>query len=541
MFSPFNRLSFTSSNKMVAAVLSLSLVAVGTAVYLSPTRHPAADVVTAISRPVTPPQTTAELAATAARELAAKNLAMAKFKGTGKKSPTGAKPTPTVIHAPAKTDVVVVKVPTNSVTPSSATQVAAANHTASAAAAATHTATVAASVRLLHCSDFKWQQDAQAGYLANLSDPGALDGAVGPHNGDGLACNNLPADPSRAASAPVDAYVAPVPTAASKATLVTPAAKYFGIAQDGLPGDVSMFDQVDVKAGKAPSAVGWFSGFDTDYRSDQVTAAWSRGALPMLTWMSVAASPGSGHNSSEYTLSKIASGAVDPYLLKYAGDIVRTNLPVVIRFDHEMNNNTYPWSAGMYYNTPALYVAAWQHIWNLFQSVGANNDVIWLWAPSRIDNLKPHATSGAGVGQTDLAEDYPGDAYVDWVGASIYLRAVKTGPTYTATFGKTISALEALTSKPVYIPETGSVETDSATGTDVAALKSAWITNAFAGFLADPRIVGFTWFNNPGTQTVNGVPVTNDWRFDSSAAALTAFQDGVADKRFAAGTAPDGR
>ena len=69
-------------------------------------------------------------------------------------------------------------------------------------------------------------------------------------------------------------------------------------------------------------------------------------------------------------------------------------MPVAIRFDHEMNGNWYPWSAGLPANQgaagqPNLYVQAWRHIWNLFNSVGANSDVIWLWAPIRVDTIQP--------------------------------------------------------------------------------------------------------------------------------------------------------
>jgi hypothetical protein len=346
-------------------------------------------------------------------------------------------------------------------------------------------------------------------------------------------------DPSRPASVPVDAYSPPTPTPAAKSALVSPASKYFGIAQDGLPGDSGMYDRFATSAGKVPSAVEWFAGFDADYPAQQVTTAWSRGALPILSWMSVAVDPSSGHDSSEYTLTHILNGDVDAYLYKFAGDIVRTNLPVAIRFDHEMNNNTYPWSAGMYNNTPAKYVAAWRHIWNVFQSVGANNNAIWLWSPTRIDNLKPHATTGGGVGQTDLAEDYPGDQYVDWLGASIYLRLAKTGPSYSATFGQTIGALKTLSSKPIFVSETSAAQSDLTTRADMTGIKASWTTNALAAFLTDPRIVGFVWFNNQGTQVVGGQQVTNDWRFDSSPAALAAFKQGIADPRFASGTLPD--
>ncbi|SDI92351.1 Glycosyl hydrolase family 26 [Frankineae bacterium MT45] len=536
MSSPFKKLSFTSSHRMVGTVIALSLCAVATAIYLSPAAHKSPSPVSAsATSPVEDP------AAKAAREAAAKAAAMAKWKGTGSKPSATHPATPTTSPATGSPTLGSITSPGTSFATAAPTVTDAVLHTdGGASASATPSASRTATTQIKHCNNFKWQQDAQAAYLANLSDPGALDGAIGPNNGDGIACNNLPVDPSRPASTPVDAYVPVKPTAAAKAALVAPTAKYYGVFANGLPRDTSLFDSISTAAVKAPSSVSWFSGFDSDYQSDAVTTAWSRGALPIITWMSVAMNASSGHDSSEYTLSKIVSGSVDPYLYKFAGDVVRTNLPVVLRFDHEMNGNSYPWSAGMYKNTPALYVAAWQHIWNLFQSVGANSDVIWLWAPTRIDTLKPHATTGNGVGQTDLAEDYPGDGYVDWVGASIYLRVVATGPTYAATFGKTITALEALTTKPIFVAETGAIETDLSTGLDVAALKATWTANALAGFLADPRIIGFSWFNNVGTSLINGVPTKNDWRFTSSTQAQTAFQTAVSDSRFLTGVAPDG-
>jgi len=509
----FEKLSFGHSSRMTTAVVGLSLAAVGTAIYLSPageSTHPHGNTPATVNgQPVVPPlgEGSAEAGSTT----------------SPLPKPTKAHPLPAkVIHAPGRTDVVVVEQPVT--------------HTVTS----TITKSVTADVGLRHCSSFQWQQDAQTEYVANLSDPAALDGAAGPHNGDGIACNQLPVDPNRAASTPVDAYTPPAATAATKAALLHPAAKYFGIAQDGLPGDTAMLDRIATSAGKTPSSVEWFAGFDTPFPSTQVQTSWSRGALPMITWMSVAVDPDSGHASSEYTLTNIINGDVDDYLYKFAGDIVRTNLPVAIRFDHEMNNNTYPWSAGMYNNTPAKYVAAWQHVWNIFQQVGANDDAIWIWAPTRIDKLQPHAISGGGVGQTNLAEDYPGDQYVDWLGGSIYLRQAATGASYDATFGKTINALKALSSRPIFVTETAAAQNDVLSRVDMTATKASWITNALTAFGADPQIVGFSWFNNQGLQMVSGEAVTNDWRFDSSPPALTAFRNAVASPEFASGILPDG-
>lgn len=523
MFDLFEKLVPGHSTRMTTAVVGLSLAAVSTAIYLSPDVSKKAPVAKQVTSPAsaTPSGTPA-------------GTPSARPSGTPSNRPTHKAPSAAPSHPPIRNVTNIIYVHGSS----------GGGHTATATATATTTRTTENTVtkpaRIPHCSDFVWQQDAQAAYLANLSDPGALDGAKGPHNGDGIACNELPTDPSRPASTPVDAYTPPVVTAASKAALVQPATKYFGVAEDGLPGDEGMLNRLATQVGKAPSSLEWFSGFDTDYTASQVQQAWSRGALPLITWESMALDPTSGQASSQYTLSHIVNGDLDDYLYRYAGEIVQTGLPVVLRFDHEMNGNWYPWSAGMasYNNTPAKYIAAWQHIWQIFNRVGANQYAIWMWAPSRVDNLKP-VSNGKVTGQTNIADDYPGDQYVDWVGASTYLRTAGLGPSYDATFGKTIAALKAVTTKPIYIAETAAIQAD-ATG-DLTSLKASWTSNAIAGFVADPQIVGFAWFNNDkSAMQDNGTQLLNDWRFDSSAPVLDAFKQAISSSGIAGGIMPDG-
>ncbi|GAA1877801.1 hypothetical protein GCM10009814_04870 [Lapillicoccus jejuensis] len=377
------------------------------------------------------------------------------------------------------------------------------------------------------CWQFDWQQDAQAVYVANLSDPYGLDGLPGPYDADGLACSDLPVDPNRAASIPVGQYVAPKASAQTKATIVGSTTKYFGFSQDGLPGDTTMFDTVEAAAGKAPSSVGWYESFDDTFRGDLVTNAWRRGALPVMTWMPT----DNGQSGNHYSLSTIISGANDDYLRKFAGDVVRTNLQVGIRFGHEMNGGWYPWSAGRkdFNNSPDKFKQAWIHVWQVFQSVGANDNVVWIWSPSRVDNLKPSPTNGI----TAMADDYPGDQYVDWVGASVYLRRATTGSTYDASFAKTVTALKATTSKPIFFCEVGAIETDGTT--DEAGLKTDFIHNTLSAFAADPRIVGFLWNNNIATQVVDGIPISNDWRFVSNPAAQKQFVTDIASDVFRTG------
>lgn len=517
MFALFEKLAPGHSSRMTTAVVGLSLAAVATSIYLSPAAG--------------------HKVPTAKRETAQLQLAPpSSAPGTTSPAVTPHRP------APSKKPATPSHPPAHVTGPIDYQHYPAGTATRTATATRTRTIekTVTARTKIPRCADFVWQQDAQVAYLANLSDPGALDGARGPHNGDGIACNQLPVDPDRAASIPIDGYQPPIVTAAQKTALVQPAAKYFGVAEDGLPGDEGMLNRLAQQVGKAPSSLEWFSGFDTGFAAPQVTLAWSRGALPVVTWESVALDPKSGQNSSQYTLSHIVNGDLDDYLYQYAGDIVGTGLPVVIRFDHEMNGNWYPWSAGMaaYNNTPAKYIAAWQHIWQIFNQVGANKYAIWLWSPSRVDNLKP-VSNHKNTGQTYIADDYPGDGFVDWVGASAYMRTASLGPSYAATFGKTLAALKAVTSKPIYVAETAAIQADS-TG-DLSGLKADWTANAIAGFLADPQIVGFAWFNNDkSAMQDDGSQLLNNWRFDSSAPVLSAFKQAISGGGIASGVMPDG-
>jgi mannan endo-1,4-beta-mannosidase len=169
MSYPFNKLTFTGSKPMTSAVLGVSLAAVGTAIYLSPSQDQ--------NRSTAPPGSSTAQASPSQSSRGATSSATPTIKPSKSPSAPGRKPGNTqfrVIRPPATTDVVIVKQPSTKVVNSE-----------QGATGATKT-----------CTDFTWQQDAQAAYAANLSDPWGLDGKPGPHNDDGLACTQLPRDPA---------------------------------------------------------------------------------------------------------------------------------------------------------------------------------------------------------------------------------------------------------------------------------------------------------------------------------------------------------
>jgi mannan endo-1,4-beta-mannosidase len=386
------------------------------------------------------------------------------------------------------------------------------------------------------CSSFQWQQDAQAAYLADLSDPDALDGPAGPDNGDGLACGELPTDPSRTKSTPVDAFTWTMPSIPTKAEVLNPSKKYFGVAADGLPNDSPLFDSEDAELGQAPSTVEWFQNFGDAYPYSKVSSAWQRGALPVITWMSAPNNFAQVSDLSSYSLLSIAAGSQDAYLKTWAASIAVQKMPVVIRFDHEANGNWYPWSLGwskqgITTNTAVNYVAAWQHVWNIFQSYGANNYAIWAYVPSRVDTL---GTYGTGQSQSQLiAASYPGSGYVDWIGMDGYQYNPAESTTYSDTFSATLGALEGFSGKPIMIAEMGSAEQ----GTTV---KPQWIKQTLAALAANPRIVSAIYFDNDvtGVHYIDGFAVRTNWRINSSPQAQSALQAGLSASGFGQGIYP---
>src|SRR5204863_9146543 len=120
-------------------------------------------------------------------------------------------------------------------------------------------------------------------------------------------------------------------------------------------------------------------------------AAWllRQGMVPMLTWEPWRPPKVFGRivdNQPKFSLRRIADGVWDSYIRRYAREIERYGGPVMLRPMHEMDGYWYPWSGTVQQNagnSPAEYVKAWRHMWNIFQSVGATN-VTWVWSVNHV-------------------------------------------------------------------------------------------------------------------------------------------------------------
>lgn len=268
-----------------------------------------------------------------------------------------------------------------------------------------------------------------------------------------------------------------------------------------VPSDRAVMQQYIQQVGRRPAIVMWYQSWAEQFNrwstaSVQTVARW--GAMPMITW-----EPGAnGATDSRYRLEAIVRGDFDSYIRSWALAARAWRHPFFLRFAQEMNGDWYPWGTKIgnpQGNTSEQFRAAWRHVHDIFQHVGASN-AIWVWSPN---TMYP--------GSTPYADDYPGNTYVDWIGIDGY----NAGPpsqrwlTFRALFAQSYETAAALTKKPMMIAETAS----SQAGGD----KAAWIRNAFLSDipLHFPRIRALVWFDKRKER---------DWRVDSSSAVLAAWR-----------------
>lgn len=217
-------------------------------------------------------------------------------------------------------------------------------------------------------------------------------------------------------------------------------------------------------------------------------------------------------NQPSYNWQAITAGAHDAFLTQWATDAKNYGYPLYIRLMHEMNGNWYPWSYNVNGNTNfGDYINAYRHVVTLFRSVGATN-VRFIWVAS------------TAVGTTNDAALYPGDAYVDWVGMDGYNSSTSSWTTLYNRFQPTYATLTSLTTKPIIIFETASLENTVASPSKASWIQTGFLTNLPQSF---PKVKGVMWYNDIDASGRN-YPV------DSSPASLAQYKTVVANSYYQA-------
>jgi len=183
--------------------------------------------------------------------------------------------------------------------------------------------------------------------------------------------------------------------------------------------------------------------------------------------------------------SEILSGRDDWMIRERAEELVQFGHPVLLRWRWEMNRPNLRGEIG----SPADYVAAWRHIHDIFQQVGAD-DVSWVWCPL-----------ASGTADRDFGAYYPGDEYVDWICVDVY----PDGPSQSfAQVAEGFMSWAAGVDKPVLIGEFGRRRGERGD-------RSVWLREAQEYVSNTPQIKAVCYFESDrgtsGAYGVSGDPV----------------------------------
>lgn len=268
--------------------------------------------------------------------------------------------------------------------------------------------------------------------------------------------------------------------------------------------DISQLDQFAAMVEMMPTILLWYLSWNDHELFDPflADALVARGIMPVLTWEPQDYTKGT--DQTAFRPARIAAGEFDEYIRRWGHDLAAWGKPLYLRLAHEMNGNWYPWSPGVNGNTTGDYIAMWRHVVTLFRKEGATN-VRWVWSPT-----------GPFPDSTSLADVYPGDGYVDWLGSNAFNFGTSQRWSKWMGFAEIYAPLydeiTQLTDKPLMIAEMACVEA----GGD----KAKWISHALSASIPArfPRVRAIVWFNENKYADA-------DWRVNSSVGSLATYRE----------------
>ncbi|MBC7652848.1 MAG: cellulase [Oligoflexus sp.] len=239
----------------------------------------------------------------------------------------------------------------------------------------------------------------------------------------------------------------------------------------------------------------WGEGEKYKFPTNKVDAIVRIGSIPMITWepwlekFTKESFPKIKelNQRNNHGLTSVANGDYDSYIKEWATEAAKVGYPIYLRCGHEMNDPyRYPW--GPQNNDPAEFVAAFKHIKDVFESVGATN-IMWVWSP--------HLSYGK------YKEYYPGSDYVDIIatGALNYGTSSSWSNWYTfkEIFGNYYDQLASFY-KPIMIAEFGCLKPGGS--------RAKWFRETFADFNTKYPYVNailFFDYSSDGTITYKNV------------------------------------
>jgi hypothetical protein len=191
----------------------------------------------------------------------------------------------------------------------------------------------------------------------------------------------------------------------------------------------------------------------------------------------------------------IASGSQDGYLQQVAARVRSFGTQVFFSFNQEPEQELE--KGTQVAGTARDYAAAYRHIHDVFERVGASN-VVWLWW-----------TMGCMCHTGWYHDLYPGDSYVDWIGYDPYdfntchSAPAKTPAQTVLPFVNWLASNGLGAGKPLMLSEFGSNGT----------AQGAWYRDMAQVIKATPRIKAIVSFNsNPGGCDTRVTASPDNWQ-----------------------------
>ena len=271
------------------------------------------------------------------------------------------------------------------------------------------------------------------------------------------------------------------------------------------------------------------------------------GSVPLIFWSPWDRPYIEGRGPDQYSLTRILAGEHDAYIDAWGDAAKQHGGPLLVSFCNEMNGSWFPWSGVLYgggnvvpgdgprrFEGPELFKKVWRHVVDRVRARGAAN-VAWVFHVMDYCDPLDHWNMAA--------EYYPGSAYVDWMGFSLYGIQFPSDEEWAPFFDLFDWPYTELTridaDKPIMLCEWGVGEFPK------KGDKGQWIRDGFR-IMADekkyPRLKAAVYWNerwqnsdtDAGQQAKENAGKFSDLRVNSSPGAVEAYRQGVASQFFVA-------
>ena len=259
------------------------------------------------------------------------------------------------------------------------------------------------------------------------------------------------------------------------------------------------------------------------------------------------------HKPDRFSLDNVLAGKSDAYIDRWADGAKAFGAPMFVSLCNEANGSWFPWSAIFYgggipvagsnpprYTGPEYFKLVYRYIVDRVRARGATN-ILWV--------LQLNNYSDPFESWNAMAQFYPGDDYVDWLGLSVYGMMDPDDPILASARSILVKALSVYgmtdpdepkwevfenmmvspyeeicrlsPTKPVMVAE-WAVGEFPAKGD-----KAAWITDGFQQMQTQfPRLHAAIYWHERWQN--NRTMLYSDLRINSSPAALEAYKKEVA-------------